>query len=205
MANPDRFHAKRVWIVDPLDGTKEFIQKNPQFAVSIALVEEQSPLLGVIYNPISRELFWAIKGGGSFFQKQPLSVTKTVLSDKPHLLVSVSEHKRGDWTKFESLFSLIPRGGSAYKMVGIAQGLAEGSFTLCPKNEWDICAGHLIIEEAGGFVCNLDGSPITYNKPITGMDGVIYGCSEEMKKRILSVIVPPYPQPLIKCTSIPRK
>jgi myo-inositol-1(or 4)-monophosphatase len=185
VTNTSRFLNKRVWIIDPLDGTKEFIDKNPEFAVSIALVENNRPILGVIYNPMTKDLFQTIKGQGAWHNGKDIQVKQHDTNSKPHLFISKSEYKRGEWEPYQDIFHLTPRGGAAFKMSGVAQGLADGCFTLSPKNEWDICAGHIIIEEAGGIVCHLDGSEITYNKPITSMAGLIYCNCTETKNRIL--------------------
>ncbi|MBU0506918.1 MAG: 3'(2'),5'-bisphosphate nucleotidase CysQ [bacterium] len=185
LTNTLRFEKKRVWIIDPLDGTKEFINKNPEFAISIALIEHNVPILGVIYNPITKDLFQALKNQGAWRNGKNIHVKDFVAQEKPHLLVSVSEHKRGEWDQYQNTFQLTPRGGAAFKMANIAQGCADGTFTKSPKNEWDICAGHILIEEAGGIVCDLEGSPITYNKPITSLPGVVYCNCEDVKKSIL--------------------
>ncbi len=188
VAEIERFDKKRIWVIDPLDGTKEFINKNPEFAVSIALVEDGQPILGVICNPITKEVFSAVKNHGAFYNNEPIHAKTHDPQSKPSLFVSVSEHKRGEWENYKDDFEITTRGGCAYKMVGIAMGKADGTFTLSHKNEWDCCAGHIIIEEAGGIVCHLDGSPITYNNPITSLPGLIYCNCEEMKEKILDVI-----------------
>jgi len=171
--SPARLSCPRVWLVDPLDGTKEFIDKIPEFGVSIALIEHGQPVVGVVYNPIQDQLFWAIRGQGTWYQERRLHVTQTEELSAATILASRSETKRGEWQKFSSQFSTRPTGSAAYKLALIARGDADATFTLTPKNEWDICAGALLVEEAGGQVSHLDGRPVTYNQPQTLLQGLV--------------------------------
>lgn len=171
--SPARLSCQRVWVVDPMDGTKEFIQKIPEFAVSIALIEAGRPVLGVVYNPILDRLFWAVRGQGAWCGEQRLRVSHTAQLADATVLNSRSETKRGEWTAFESLFHTRPTGSIAYKLSLIASGEADATFTLVPKNEWDICAGTLLVEEAGGRVTHLDGRPVVFNQPQTLLQGLI--------------------------------
>jgi len=186
-----RFEKKRVWIVDPLDGTRDFIRKTPEFAVAIALVENHKPVLGVIYNPITKELFTAVTGQSAFCNNQKIHVAKTeglAKKTKTRLLISLSENRRGEWDRFKTFFDVIPTGGCAYKMAKIARGDADGAFTLSPKSEWDVCAGELVIQEAGGIVTYVDATPIRYNQPSTIMDGLVYCSNHQIHKEILKAI-----------------
>lgn len=186
--NETRFEKKRLWVVDPLDGTKDFLRQIPQFAVSIALVENEQPVLGVVYNPISKELFAAISGRGATCNNKKITVKKKKPSAKTRLLVSVSEANRGEWDAFEDRFIIDPTGGCAYKMSKIARGDADGTFTLSPKSEWDICAGTLIVREAGGIVTDLSGKAVRFNQPNTLLDGLIYCSSMEVYEEIMEVV-----------------
>ncbi len=171
--SPERLSRQRVWLVDPLDGTKEFIDKIPEFGVSIALTENGQPVVGVVYNPIHDQLFWAVRGQGTWYQEQRLQVTATDRLSTATILASRSETKRGEWKKFNSQFNTHQIGSAAYKLALIARGDADATFTLTPKNEWDICAGVLLVEEAGGQVSHLDGRPMTFNQPKTLLQGLI--------------------------------
>lgn len=159
-----RLKKSRIWIVDPLDGTQEFIDRNPEFAVSIGLVENGIPIVGVICNPVTHELFWAARGCGAFCRDRKISVTDNRDPERIHLIVSRSEYARGEWKRFESRFHVKPVGGAAYKMALVARGDADACFTLQPKSEWDICAGHVIVTEAGGIVTDAKGASLTYNR-----------------------------------------
>src|SRR5215470_3576710 len=94
--SPARLSRSRVWLVDPLDGTKEFIEKIPEFGVSIALIENGLPVVGVVYNPIEDELFWTIRGQGTWHEQRRLRVTQTDQLPAATILASRSETKRGE-------------------------------------------------------------------------------------------------------------
>lgn len=183
-----RFETKRVWVVDPLDGTRDFIKKNPEFAVAVALVENHQPVLGVVYNPITREFFHAVRGQGTFCNEQRIHVRTQKQQPRTQLLISPSENKRGEWNRFQKQFDTLPVGGCAYKMSKIARGDADGAFTLSPKSEWDVCAGDVIMKEAGGIISYLDGTPIQYNQPSTIMDGLIYCATQKIHQELLQAV-----------------
>ena len=106
-----RLSAHRVWMVDPMDGTREFIQKIPEFAVSIGLIEAGWPILGVVYNPIMDQLFWAVRGQGAWRGTRPLRVPETPHLADATILSSRSETKRGEVEKTSGLFfELVPWG-----------------------------------------------------------------------------------------------
>ncbi len=190
--SPARLSRRRVWVVDPMDGTKEFIQKIPEFAVSIALVEHGEPVLGVTYNPPTDQLYWAVRGQGAWCGMHRLKVTPCSRLSEATILSSRSETKRGEWDAFRNAFQTRPTGSIAYKLSVIASGEADASFTLVPKNEWDICAGLLMVEEAGGRVSNLDGSPVVFNQAKTLLPGLI-ASNTVLHEQILQLIGPRQP------------
>src|SRR5262249_48805558 len=98
--NEDRLNRSRVWIVDPLDGTKEFIKGIPEFCVAVGLVEDGVPVLGVTYNPIRREMFWAARGIGCHLNSNPVRVTRTRVLHRATVFASRSEEARGEWQVF---------------------------------------------------------------------------------------------------------
>ena len=184
-----RLSAHRVWVVDPMDGTREFIQKIPEFAVSIGLIEAGWPILGVVYNPILDQLFWAVRGQGAWCGTRPLRVPETSHLVDATILSSRSETKRGEWKDFSSLFRARPMGSIAYKLACIASGEADASFTLMPKNEWDICAGTLLVEEAGGRVTTLGGKPVRFNQPTTLLQGLV-ASNGRLHTQLLGLVTP---------------
>ena len=182
--SPDRLSKDRVWVVDPLDGTKEFIEGVPNFVVSVALVEKGEPIVGVLYNPVTKETFTAAKGEGAFLNGEPIICsTKENLVDMV-ILNSRSETRRGLWKPFDGTFGELKEVGSvAYKLGLTAAGKADIFASLRPKNEWDICAGNCIINEAGGKLIDLDGNPRQYNLEKTLIEpGLIAGHVEAVDK-----------------------
>jgi myo-inositol-1(or 4)-monophosphatase len=168
-----RLGCSRVWIVDPLDGTKEFIRGIPEFAVAIALAEGGTPVLGVTYNPIKRELFWAARGIGCHLGTRRARVTRTRLLGRAVILASRSETARGEWRELEKALKVRPTGSVAYKLALIAAGRADATFTRTPKNEWDIASGAALVTEAGGRITDIDGGELRFNKPSTRLEGVV--------------------------------
>jgi myo-inositol-1(or 4)-monophosphatase len=171
--NSDRLSCRRVWIVDPLDGTKEFIKGIPEFVIAIALAEEGVPLLGVTYNPIKREMFWCLRGSGCFMDSQPVHVTPTPTLENATVLASRSETSRGEWKAYEGKLRVNPIGSVAYKLALVAAGRADATFTRTPKNEWDIASGAALIMEAGGRITEIDGSEMRFNKPSVKLRGFV--------------------------------
>ena len=179
-----RLSKERVWVVDPLDGTKEFIEGIPNFVVSIALVDCGIPVIGIIYNPILDELFYAKRGNGAFLgQKKIYCFAETEIKNMI-ILNSRSEIKKGLWINYENSFrELKPVGSVAYKLGLTASGKADVFASLRPKNEWDICAGNCIINEAGGKLIDLKGNQRIYNAKKTLIEpGLIAGNYDAVEK-----------------------
>lgn len=171
--NRDRLKYKRVWIVDPIDGTKEFVKRIPEFAISVALVENGVPMLAAVYNPLSKELFHAMKGEGAYLNQQRIHCQRVLSAEKFLLLASRSEEKRGEWDKFKREHEVKVVGSIAYKLALLAAGKADATFSLGPKNEWDIAAGVLLVLEAGGQVSDKQGVTFVFNQANTLVDSVI--------------------------------
>ena len=161
--NSNRLKTSRVWVVDPIDGTKEFIQGVPQFAVSIGLVVGGRPVLGVVYNPAEEKFFFAIKGEGARLNGQPLKVSSREEVKGALLLVSRSEPRR-KFQSFADLCRLEPVGSIAYRMAMVAGGGGDGTLTFRSVHEWDVCAGELIVKEAGGMVWDGGGKELVFNR-----------------------------------------
>jgi len=163
-----RLDKKMVWVVDPLDGTKEFVEGVPNFVISIGLVEDGIPVLGTIYNPVSKELFTAYKGNGAKLNGQPYMVSEKNQFNSMSMLNSRSETKAGLWESYKKYFNkVIPIGSIAYKLALVSTSQSDMVASLKPKNEWDICAGHCLINESGGKLITSLGREITYNNKDT--------------------------------------
>jgi myo-inositol-1(or 4)-monophosphatase len=186
----ERLSKSRVWIVDPLDGTKEFTQHIPEFCVCVALVVDGVVQVGVSYNPAEDLLFAARRGGGTTLNGKPVRCTSESRVDAAVVLASRSEDKRGEWDAYKPLMKVKLTGSVAYKFAQIAAGMADATFSLTPKNEWDICAGTMLVEEAGGVVTDRYGKPLTFNNAKTLLPGliaassVLYGPLRDTIKRV---------------------
>lgn len=171
-----RLQKQRVWIVDPLDGTREFVAGIPEFCVSIAYAENGCAVAGGICNPITNEVFLGAVGMGVTYNGKPAQTTPRMALKGATILASRSETKRGEWKQFESAgFEIKQMGSVAYKLALVSAGKADATFTLVPKHEWDIAAGAALIESAGGFVRTLDGQPLRCNQKSVLLDGLVAG------------------------------
>jgi len=184
--DPHRLECERVWIVDPVDGTREFTMQIPEFAISVALAERGKVILGVTCNPCTGELFEAVRGCGTKLNSQPVR-SHHHLDAKPVVEVSRSDIEKGCFAAFDGLVDLRPCGSIAYKMARLAAGEADATLSVTPKNEWDIAAGVILITEADGRVTDLSGKPYLFNQADTLVNGVI-AASNQAYDRVCSII-----------------
>ncbi len=163
--SPGRLDAERLWVIDPLDGTKEFIQAIPEFAVSIGLVLGGEPVLGVVYQPLTRECFWGCRGAGAYLDDAPTRISSVGRLDQAVVLSSRTEMSRGQMDPYKELFKEVrPVGSVALKLALIAAGRADFWISAAPKSEWDVCGGDLLVREAGGTFVTLAEGPRRYNQ-----------------------------------------
>lgn len=167
----ERQHFTKSWLVDPLDGTKEFIKRNGEFTVNIALIENQMPVLGVVYAPYLNEMYWAVKGEGAYkvVDQQHIKLdaaTYRATDSQLHIVCSRS-HMNETTQAFVEQFErpeLVAK-GSSLKFLIIAKGEAHIYPRLAPTMEWDTGAAQIVLEEAGGKVVdNETKAPLKYNK-----------------------------------------
>jgi len=169
-----RLNKPAAWVVDPLDGTKEFVQGIPEWCVSIAWVQNGEALAGGILNPASGETFLGSRSNGVKRNGEPVQVSPRRELPGALVLGSRSEFKRGEWKQFQDgSLVLRPVGSVAYKLALVAAGLADATWTLVPKHEWDVAAGTALVQAAGGIVRNLDGSPVAFNRRKPWLPGLI--------------------------------
>lgn len=165
-AERSRWH--RYWLVDPLDGTREFIKRNGEFTVNIALIVDQQPVLGVIYVPVSGVNYFASRGLGAFRQEPGQAAQKIRVRpwEGGHITVAGSRSHRDErFGRFLDQFDdhAIISMGSSLKSCLVAEGKADIYVRLGPTSEWDTAAAQCIVEEAGGRVTQLDLTPLRYN------------------------------------------
>ena len=159
------------WMVDPLDGTKEFIKKNGEFTVNIALIENGQPILGVVLPPVLDEMYWAVKGQGAYKQAdgkvEQLSSSAKKLDANGLRVVASRSHMSEETQEFVSGLNdpVIVSKGSSLKFLLVASGEADVYPRFGPTMEWDTAAADVIVREAGGLVVLEDQkTPLSYNK-----------------------------------------
>jgi len=183
-----RLDKTRVWVVDPLDGTLEFVAGIPEFCASVALVDNGRPVAGGIYNPATNQLFLGSLGTGVTLNGTPVAASRKNNLAGALILASRSERKRGEWKQFEHApFRVQPMGSVAYKLALVAAGVADATFTLRPKHEWDVAAGVALVEAAGGFVSAPDGAPLPFNRLQPRLSGLL-ACGMPLRDELLSLI-----------------
>ncbi|TAH24942.1 MAG: 3'(2'),5'-bisphosphate nucleotidase [Cytophagales bacterium] len=154
------------WLVDPLDGTKEFIKRNGEFTVNIALIENEVPIFGVIYAPVLDVFYWGGKTVGAFkksnHETTPIKVSKNIKA-----LTSVSSRSHGAIEeRISEMVTNYLAIGSSLKFCWVAEGKADFYLRDSPTMEWDTAAGQAILEGAGGLMTASDGKPFLYNKEV---------------------------------------
>lgn len=159
---------RRHWLVDPLDGTREFVKRNGEFTVNIALIEDGRPVLGVVYAPVFDYLLHGLAGDGAYLRergedrrlatRRPASAPLRVAASRSHLdeRTAAALARMGD-TERHGL-------GSSLKFCRIAEGVIDVYPRFGPTSEWDTAAAQCVLEAAGGAVLRLDGAPLDYNR-----------------------------------------
>lgn len=163
-----RKHWRRYWLVDPLDGTREFVKRNGEFTVNIALIDGDAPIFGVVYAPALDELAYATRAHGAFLRlgdkdiaincRRPATAPLRVAASRSHL----DERTRAVLERMGEVerFGL----GSSLKFLRIAQGRADVYPRFGPTSEWDTAAAQCVLEAAGGVVLSMNGEPLRYNR-----------------------------------------
>ena len=186
-----RLTRSRVWVVDPLDGTREFVAGIPEFCVSIAMVEDGRPVAGGICNPATDEIFLGSLETGVAYNGEPARASQKTTLDGALVLASRSEVKRGEWKQFVNApFKIRPMGSVAYKLALVSAGLADATFTLTPKNEWDVAAGAALVQSAGGFVRTLNGFPVRCNNKSPLLTGLL-ACGPLLRDELVTLVNSP--------------
>jgi len=166
----ERKNWQKFWLVDPLDGTKEFIKRNGEFTVNIALIENQKPVCGVVYVPAQDKIYWGIEDDGAWVQQgdtgaQPIHVRQT--DPKKGLAVVMSRsHPSPELEEYLTNVNVVEAlpVGSSLKLCVVAEGKADLYPRLGPTMEWDTAAGHAVVLAAGGSVNIPEGDTLAYNK-----------------------------------------
>ena len=159
---------ERYWLVDPLDGTREFLSRNGEFTVNIALIEGRAPVLGVVHVPVSGVSYFGAEGAGAWRQaagEPPRPIQVAARSASPLRVVGSRSHRGASLDAFFERVGAheLLEMGSSLKLCLVAEGAADIYPRLGPTCEWDTAAAHAVLSAAGGTVCDLDGVPLQYN------------------------------------------
>lgn len=173
-----RLNARRVWIVDPIDGTRDFFQGGDGWTVAVCLVEDGCPRLAAVVNPVREEFFEACAGMGAFLNGGRLTVSSKNELSGARVAVSATSSAKGTWRPPWPGAIAVGANSSIYRLALVASGGADASFALNPKWEWDIAAGALLVSEAGGRVTSLSGEPLTFNSPEARVGGFVAAAPE---------------------------
>ena len=166
---PERLSKPRLWIVDPIDGTRDFQAGGVDWAIGAALAIEGRPVVSVLYRPADDVLFHAVENEGAFCNGKPLLIDSAAARRHviTHNKYKSAIESAGFSTERTSKLPLLLR------FSAIAEGKFAGSISSGPKNDWDIAAGHLILKEAGGILTTEKGGPVIYNRPEPWQPGVV--------------------------------
>lgn len=164
----ERRQWQRYWLVDPLDGTREFVKRNGEFTVNIALIDGQRPILGVVHVPVTNTTYAAAEGLGASVRigsGEQTAIRTAGKSALPVRVVGSRSHRGASLDSFLARVGdveMLPM-GSSLKFCVVAEGKADIYPRLGPTSEWDTAAAQAVVEQAGGAVLRLDGQPLDYN------------------------------------------
>ena len=175
----NRLEKKRVWVLDPIDGTSYFIKGIPEYGISAALVEDEKPVVAVVFNPATDELFAAVRQSGATLNGRPMFV-RSQSTERISVFVNAPTFKKKTVQEIEKLADCHPLGSIAYTLALAACGKVDATINLWPQNEWDIAAGTLLVQEAGGMAVDTTWSPIRFNQPKTIVNGIIATRSDKI-------------------------
>ncbi len=180
-----RLECRRVWVVDPLDGTRQFLAGIPEWCVSIALVLDGQAVAGGTCNVATGETFLGGLGRGVRENGRPVRVSDRRDLAGARVLASRSEHGRGEWDRFHGApFDVEPKGSVAYKLSLVAAGRADATWSFVPKHEWDVAAGVALVLAAGGSVRVLGSVPLAFNRPAAAVPALL-ACTPGLAEPIL--------------------
>jgi len=184
----ERFSHRRIFIVDPVDGTTEFVSRNGQFTTNIALCEDNEIVVGVINVPMLDRLYFAVKGEGAYRLVRGGTKERIHVSDRKtglKAMRSISHYTKGELAFMESHASVfeeeVEAVGAANKFCRLAEGEKDFYYRDSPyTKEWDVAPGDLLVREAGGYMVEPDGKPFTYNrKDVYNRKGYVMANSKE--------------------------
>ncbi|WP_022698327.1 3'(2'),5'-bisphosphate nucleotidase CysQ [Euryhalocaulis caribicus] len=180
--DPARHSARRVFIIDPIDGTRAFINGKPHFTVCAAVVEDGRPIAGVVYNPAREQLYSAHLGGGAFLNDAPVRATQPASLDGIRMVCQPDFIASKKWPEPWPDMHVELCNSMAYRIALVASGAWDAALAPNPKSDWDIAAADILATEAGARMTGLDGAEFRYNQERTRHSGVICAAPEIHEK-----------------------
>lgn len=163
--SPDRLSKRRIFVVDPIDGTSAYMKNTPWWCTPIAVVENGQPVAAAIYAPVMGEMFEATEGGGARLQGRRITASDTTELEHAELLADARLMETRDWDEPWPQMNFSKRNALAYRMALVAAGAFDAAIAISPKWDWDVCAGALIAQEAGARVSDHMGHKWQFNRP----------------------------------------
>ena len=158
-----RFTKQRVWVVDPIDGTRAYLRGREDWTISIAVVENGKPITAAVYHPLSSSLFSAEKGAGAYINQLPIATTRTDKLQDCHMAANVGAFQEKHWQSSWPKMNITSYNSMALRLCHVAQGQEDAAVTVRSKKDWDLAAADLLVQEAGGLITTLDGQRLIYN------------------------------------------
>ena len=168
-----RLNKDFFWCLDPIDGTRSYINKKPEYTISLALIGKSQPVIGHILNPETKEYFYAEKDNGAYCNEKKIKVSSPSQLDQCKIAISSSEIRKLESYEIFKTKKIKKIGSIAYKVALVAKGEIDIALSFSKKNDWDLAAADLIIKEAGGNLKDINGNEIYYNKSSTKINSVL--------------------------------
>jgi myo-inositol-1(or 4)-monophosphatase len=181
-----RLRRRRVWVVDPIDGTRAFANGLPEFAISIALLVDGAPVMGVVANPATGECFEAERACGAWQGDVRLHVSPHATLEGARLLSSRTELRRRNWPALIPEATFTDLSSLAYKLALVAAGRFDGLISRRASHDWDLAAAQLLIDEAGGRLSAPDGSALVLNRPELRHPGLVAAGSAALHRALIA-------------------
>lgn len=171
--DPSRVGRRRVWVVDPIDGTRSFAEGKPEFTISVALLVDDAPVLGLIYNPATAEMFEGRRGQGTFLDGARRRASATTELAGASIVCSKGEGRKHRFASLLPHAEVTTIGSLAYKLALVAVGRYDGYLSWRRTHDWDIAAAALLLAEAGATLTDANGNPIALNRPEPRHPGIL--------------------------------
>jgi myo-inositol-1(or 4)-monophosphatase len=170
--DPARLSRVRLWIADPIDGTRAFAAGGDEWCIAVALIEDARPILGAIYRPVCEEFYRAVATRRAQLNGRPLTLAARVSLSGAQVIGNAAALKAiSEQAPIEAV-----KGGNlplAMRLAGVAAEKFSAALSTTPKHDWDLAAGDLLVHEAGGTVTGLDGQSLAFNRPVPRQDGYV--------------------------------